>query len=108
MAGLFYDAIKGGIATLKLGTSDERVVADILNNIDVRQQKESVRIRFEVKIEEIETLMEKKDKLVNVNITEAFRTGCEAYIVKPVKKEKLLEEMKNLGLIKPEKEKISN
>ena len=32
----------------------------------------------------------------------AFRTGCEAYIVKPVEKKKLLAEMEKLGLIKPE------
>jgi len=30
----------------------------------------------------------------------AFDTGCEAYIVKPVKKEKLVKEITNLGLIK--------
>ncbi len=29
----------------------------------------------------------------------SFREGCEAYIVKPVKKEKLLQEMQNLGLL---------
>ena len=34
------------------------------------------------------------------NVMGAFRTGCEAYIVKPVKKEKLLEEIEKLGLIK--------
>lgn len=33
------------------------------------------------------------------HITGAFSTGCEAYIVKPVGKEKLLEEMEKLGLI---------
>ncbi len=33
------------------------------------------------------------------NIIGAFRKGCEVYIVKPVKKEKLLEEMKKLGLL---------
>ncbi len=32
------------------------------------------------------------------NVIGAFRTGCEAYIVKPVSKEKLLEEMEKLGL----------
>lgn len=32
------------------------------------------------------------------NIFGAFRSGCEAYIVKPVIKEKLLEEMEKLGL----------
>ena len=32
----------------------------------------------------------------------SFREGCEAYIVKPVRKDKLLEEMGNLGLIKLE------
>ena len=34
------------------------------------------------------------------NVMGAFRTGCEAYIVKPVKKGKLLEEIEKLGLIK--------
>ena len=33
------------------------------------------------------------------NIIGAFRKGCEVYIVKPVKKEKLLEEMEKLGLL---------
>lgn len=32
-------------------------------------------------------------------ITMAFRTGCEAYIVKPIKKGKLLEEIDRLGLL---------
>ncbi len=33
------------------------------------------------------------------NIKEAFKSQCESYIVKPVRKEKLIEEIKNLGLI---------
>jgi two-component system chemotaxis response regulator CheY len=33
------------------------------------------------------------------SIMGAFRTGCEAYIVKPVRKEKLLVEMEKLGLL---------
>ena len=33
------------------------------------------------------------------NVIGSFREGCEAYIVKPVKKDKLLEEMENLGLV---------
>ncbi len=36
------------------------------------------------------------------NIMGAFREGCEAYIVKPVEKDKLLEEMEKLGLVEPE------
>lgn len=32
------------------------------------------------------------------DIVSAFRSGCEAYIVKPVHKEKLLKEMQKLGL----------
>ena len=35
----------------------------------------------------------------SANIMGAFRTGCEAYIVKPIRKEKLLEEMTKLGLL---------
>jgi two-component system chemotaxis response regulator CheY len=33
------------------------------------------------------------------DIFSAFRTGCEAYIVKPVRKPELLEEMQKLGLL---------
>ena len=33
------------------------------------------------------------------NIMGAFRTGCEAYIVKPIRKEKLLDEINKLGLL---------
>lgn len=36
------------------------------------------------------------------NVMESFREGCEAYIVKPVEKDKLLEEMANLGFVKLE------
>ena len=33
------------------------------------------------------------------NIMGAFRSGCEAYIVKPIRKAKLLEQMEELGLL---------
>ena len=33
------------------------------------------------------------------NVIGAFRTGCEAYMIKPVAKEKLLEEMEKLGCV---------
>ena len=33
------------------------------------------------------------------NIMEAFKSQCEAYIPKPISKQKLLEEMKGLGLV---------
>jgi len=33
------------------------------------------------------------------NVTKAFRTGCESYIVKPVTKESLLREIEKLGLL---------
>ena len=36
----------------------------------------------------------------NKNIMGSFREGCEAYLIKPVEKDKFLEEMANLGLIK--------
>ena len=35
------------------------------------------------------------------NVIGSFREGCEAYIVKPVEKDKLFEEIQNLGLIDP-------
>ncbi len=34
------------------------------------------------------------------NIIGSFREGCEAYLIKPIEKDKLLKEMSNLGLIK--------
>lgn len=37
------------------------------------------------------------------DIFEAFRAGCEAYLVKPILKEELLCELENLGLITTEK-----
>ena len=37
------------------------------------------------------------------NVIGSFREGCEAYIVKPVKKDKLFEEMGKLGLATPVK-----
>lgn len=33
------------------------------------------------------------------NVMESFREGCEAYIVKPIEKQKLLDEIGKLGLI---------
>jgi len=36
------------------------------------------------------------------DVVRAFRQGCEAYIVKPIKKDKLLKEMESLGLIQPQ------
>ncbi len=36
------------------------------------------------------------------HVMDAFREGCEAYIVKPVEKQRLLEEMAKLGLIEIE------
>ncbi len=35
------------------------------------------------------------------NVFHAFREGCEAYVVKPVRKIRLFEEMEKLGLILP-------
>ena len=43
-------------------------------------------------------------KNLSRDIFEAFNKGCESYLVKPVKKEVLLEEIKKLGLIEPSKE----
>ena len=36
------------------------------------------------------------------NVMGSFREGCEAYVVKPIEKKKLLEEMKKLGLVESE------
>jgi two-component system chemotaxis response regulator CheY len=34
------------------------------------------------------------------NLMDSYRSGCEAYMVKPIKKERLMMELKKLGLIK--------
>jgi len=34
----------------------------------------------------------------SVNFMEAFRSGCEGYLVKPINKEKLLSEIERLGI----------
>ena len=41
------------------------------------------------------------------NIAESFRTGCEGYIIKPIRKNKLFEEIEKLGLLKDNKPVIS-
>ncbi len=38
------------------------------------------------------------------NIMKAFKEQCEAYLVKPIDRKKLLKEIKNLGLLEQEKE----
>jgi two-component system chemotaxis response regulator CheY len=35
------------------------------------------------------------------NIIEAFRSQCEGYIVKPIRKDKVLAQLRELGIIKP-------
>lgn len=35
------------------------------------------------------------------NIIEAFRSQCEGYIVKPIRKEKVLAQLKELGIMRP-------
>jgi len=35
----------------------------------------------------------------NENILKAFRTGCEGYITKPIEKKKIVENLKELGLV---------
>jgi len=36
------------------------------------------------------------------NVMDSLRKGCEAYLAKPIEKDKLLEEMEKLGLVKPD------
>ncbi len=38
----------------------------------------------------------------STNVMEAFRSQCEAYLVKPISKERLFEEIGRLGLVNPD------
>jgi len=67
---------------------------DVLKAIRRIEQEQGIYGLDGVKVVMITALGDSK------NVMGAFRTGCEAYIVKPVKKEKLLEEIEKLGLIK--------
>lgn len=66
---------------------------DALKAIRRIEQKQGIYGLDGVKVVMITALGDSK------NVMGAFRTGCEAYIVKPMKKEKLLEEIEKLGLI---------
>jgi two-component system chemotaxis response regulator CheY len=67
---------------------------EVLKTIRKLEQQHGINQLDRVKIIMITARDDSKD------VMDSFRDGCEAYIVKPVKKEKFLLEIKKLGLIK--------
>jgi two-component system chemotaxis response regulator CheY len=66
---------------------------DVLKEVRGIESEEGIKGKDGVKIFMTSALSDAK------NIMEAFKYQCEAYIPKPIKKERLYEEMRNLGLI---------
>lgn len=63
----------------------------LLKKIRTFESENEENIKGEVKIIMTTALDDRK------NVTSAFKMGCEAYIVKPIQKNKLFEEIKKLG-----------
>ena len=61
-AGLLQDAMKGGIATLKLAQSDDRDVIDTLNKVQVKTHDKLVVSRFSMTKEDVERMIEAHKK----------------------------------------------
>ncbi len=59
-AGLFYDAVKGFISSLKLAASDDRRAVDVLNKIHVRHRNRDVDVRFQLSVKDIKRLLKRK------------------------------------------------
>jgi len=57
-ASLFFDAFKGALATLKLSTSEDRNLIDILNKVKLSQHKSLIRIDFEMTMDDTKKLKE--------------------------------------------------
>lgn len=66
---------------------------DVLKSIRAWEQKRGILLGQGVKIIMTTALDDAK------NVLNAFKAGSEAYIVKPIEKEKLLSEIRKLGLI---------
>lgn len=62
-ASLFRDTIKGAISTAKLSVSEDRGTVDVLNKIEVKQQKNKINVTFRLTKEDVKKLIEQKKKL---------------------------------------------
>jgi hypothetical protein len=65
-AELFHDALKGGIATLKLSVSEDRAAVDVLNKIEISADGSQVHLEFNMSKEDIEKLKESKPRLAGL------------------------------------------
>lgn len=66
-AELFYDALKGAVSMMKLSVSEDRSAVDVLNKITIRHKGSSVRIRFDMSLQEIEKLFSKEYKIARLD-----------------------------------------
>lgn len=62
-AGLFRDAIKGAISTMKLSVTDDRELIDILNQIKVKSGDQKIKISFQMSQNDIEKLKTRRKTL---------------------------------------------
>jgi hypothetical protein len=65
-AKLFYDAIKGMLATVKISVSDDREKVDILNKIKIDQTNSDISVVLNLSRAEIKKLMEKPPKVAKL------------------------------------------
>ncbi len=61
-AGLFRDAIKGALATLKLSMSDDREAVDVVNKVNITKKDSDVRVQFEMTKTDVEKLIQRQRK----------------------------------------------
>lgn len=61
MAELFFDAMKGALATLKLSVSNERSIVDILNKVHMEHDGSTVIVRLNLSPAEFDTLRNRED-----------------------------------------------
>jgi two-component system chemotaxis response regulator CheY len=98
------EAIKAFKMALEEGSAYDLICLDImmpdmdgqsvLKEIRSLEEKKGIGGLHGVKVIMTTALGDKK------NVFDAFRNGCEAYVVKPVDKAKFLEQVRHLGLIK--------
>jgi hypothetical protein len=62
-AKLFHDAIKGGLATIKLSLSGDRDAIDVINKININTENSSVKVDGKMNREDVEKLMLHRKRL---------------------------------------------
>lgn len=65
-AELFLDTIKGLLSAAKLGVSNERELVDLINEIKLEANQNTISMAFRLSVEEIKNVIDKKKKLTKV------------------------------------------